>query len=129
MIHYRTYPPSRPEYKTQVPVAPPTYMGAQDAAGPSAPPAPPAPRDSESDPDKNMTDMAVKELYRKEARDVLWTIVSLKLDEMHVATSQIRAAWRSYNRNKKINDNTLQNKDRAVRNLKVTCLFCFTLHY
>lgn len=106
-----------------MPVVPAAYMGAQEAAGPSAP------RDSASfDPDKEMTDMTAEECYHKELRDVLWTIVSLKLEDMRLATSQMRTAWRSYLRNTKIVDVMLQNKDRTVRALKVTCLF-FTLHY
>ncbi|CAN8013174.1 unnamed protein product [Ixodes persulcatus] len=72
-----------------------------------------------SDADKEMTDMVAEECYHKELRDVLWTIVSLKLDDMRLATSQMRAAWKSYVRNTKIVDDMLQNKDRAVRALKV----------
>ncbi|XP_040356020.1 uncharacterized protein LOC121046169 [Ixodes scapularis] len=71
-----------------------------------------------SDVDKEMTDMMAEECYHKELRDVLWTIVSLKLDDMRLATSQMRAAWKSYVRNTKIVDDMLQNKDRAVRALK-----------
>ncbi|KAH7952285.1 uncharacterized protein LOC119392808 [Rhipicephalus sanguineus] len=71
-----------------------------------------------SEPEKELAELSAEEYYHKELRDVLWTIVSLKLDDMRVATSQMRAAWKSYVRNSKIVDDMLQNKDRAVRQLK-----------
>ncbi|XP_077524903.1 uncharacterized protein LOC144136445 [Amblyomma americanum] len=74
--------------------------------------------DAAAEPDKELAELSAEEYYHKELRDVLWTIVSLKLDDMRVATSQMRAAWKSYVRNSKIVDDMLQNKDRAVRALK-----------
>lgn len=71
-----------------------------------------------SEPEKELAELSAEEYYHKELRDVLWTIVSLKLDDMRVATSQMRAAWKSYVRNSKVVDDLIQNKDRAVRQLK-----------
>ncbi|XP_064469143.1 uncharacterized protein LOC135383721 [Ornithodoros turicata] len=75
-------------------------------------------QEASMDPEKDLNDMAAEESYHKEMRDVLWTIVSLKLDDMRLATSQMRAAWKSYVRNTKIVDEMLQNKERTVRSLK-----------
>lgn len=71
-----------------------------------------------SEAEKELAELSAEEYYHKELRDVLWTIVSLKLDDMRVATSQMRAAWKSYVRNSKIVDDLILNKDRAVRQLK-----------
>ncbi|KAH6930323.1 hypothetical protein HPB50_012628 [Hyalomma asiaticum] len=71
-----------------------------------------------SEPEKELAELSAEEYYHKELRDVLWTIVSLKLDDMRMSASQIRAAWKAYVRNSKIVDEMLQNKDRAVRQLK-----------
>ncbi|KAH9360115.1 hypothetical protein HPB48_003827 [Haemaphysalis longicornis] len=57
----------------------------------------------------------VQQFYPKEMRDVLGTILSLKVDDMRAFTAQLRSAWKLHLRNTRLVE---ENRNRALRRLK-----------
>lgn len=68
--------------------------------------------------ERDLDELRAEEHYHRELRDVLWTIVSVKVDDTGVAAAQMRAAWKLYERNTKTMDALIRDKERALGVLK-----------